>query len=51
MLEFARVIEVDMAVDYVRYMAGWATKIEGSTLELSSDDGRPRYHAFTRQSR
>ena len=27
LLELARAIEVDMAVDYLRYMAGWATKI------------------------
>jgi phenylacetaldehyde dehydrogenase len=50
LLEFARMIEVDMAVDYVRYMAGWATKIEGSTIDLSVRmvEG-PRYHAFTRR--
>ncbi|MDP9222941.1 MAG: aldehyde dehydrogenase family protein, partial [Actinomycetota bacterium] len=50
LIEFARVIEVDMAVDYVRYMAGWATKIEGSTIDLSVRmvEG-PKYHAFTRQ--
>ena len=28
-------IEVGASVEYVRYMAGWATKIEGSTLDLS----------------
>jgi phenylacetaldehyde dehydrogenase len=50
LLEFARLIEVDMAVDYVRYMAGWATKIEGSTIDLSVRmvEG-PKYHAFTRR--
>ena len=35
LLEFSRMVEVDMAVDYIRYMAGWATKIEGSTFEIS----------------
>src|SRR5262249_47944793 len=50
LLEFSRAIEVDMAVDYVRYMAGWATKIEGSTFDISPrmPEGL-RYHAFTRR--
>lgn len=34
-INIARAIEVGASVEYVRYMAGWATKIEGSTLELS----------------
>ncbi|WP_407655907.1 aldehyde dehydrogenase family protein [Capillimicrobium parvum] len=49
LLAVAETVEVEMAADYLRYMAGWATKLEGSTLQLS-----PRmtegvgYHAFTR---
>ena len=35
LLEVARQIEVDMAVDYIRYMAGWATKIRGETFDIS----------------
>lgn len=31
----ARVADVPLSVDLLRYMAGWATKIEGSTLPLS----------------
>ncbi|WP_107676357.1 aldehyde dehydrogenase [Agrobacterium sp. LAD9] len=31
----ARAIEVGASVDYLRYMAGWATKIEGHTLDSS----------------
>jgi phenylacetaldehyde dehydrogenase len=50
LLAVAETVEVEMAADYVRYMAGWATKIEGSTFDLS-----PRmtegvgYHAYTRR--
>lgn len=31
----ARAVDMAMAVDFLRYMAGWATKIEGSTQEHS----------------
>jgi phenylacetaldehyde dehydrogenase len=31
----ARVADVPLAVDLFRYMAGWATKIEGNTIPLS----------------
>lgn len=31
----ARAVDVAVAVDFLRYMAGWATKIEGSTREHS----------------
>ena len=34
-ITISRAIEVGASVEYVRYMAGWATKIEGSTLDLS----------------
>ncbi|MDA5192583.1 aldehyde dehydrogenase family protein [Govanella unica] len=33
---YARFVDVNMAVDFLRYMAGWATKIEGTTLDLST---------------
>lgn len=32
---FARQVDIPAAVEYLRYMAGWATKIEGSTLSPS----------------
>ncbi|WP_431285489.1 aldehyde dehydrogenase family protein [Humitalea sp. 24SJ18S-53] len=32
----ARAIEVGASVDYLRYMAGWATKIEGHTFDTSA---------------
>ena len=31
----ARAVDVALVVDFLRYMAGWATKIEGSTMEVS----------------
>jgi phenylacetaldehyde dehydrogenase len=34
-LSVARVADVPLAVDLFRYMAGWATKIEGSTIPIS----------------
>jgi phenylacetaldehyde dehydrogenase len=38
----ARVADVPLAVDMFRYMAGWATKISGTTLPLSAD-----FHSYT----
>jgi phenylacetaldehyde dehydrogenase len=34
-LAATRAFDVDLSVDYLRYMAGWATKIHGQTLEPS----------------
>jgi phenylacetaldehyde dehydrogenase len=33
--QIARVMDVQLAIDFLRYMAGWATKIEGSTVDVS----------------
>jgi len=43
-LSVARVADVPLAVDLFRYMAGWATKIEGNTIPFS-----PKYFAYTRR--
>jgi len=43
-LSVARVADVPLAVDLFRYMAGWATKIEGNTIPFSS-----KYLAYTRR--
>src|SRR5438270_7364199 len=40
----ARVADVPLAVDLFRYMAGWATKIEGNTIPISAGG---RYLAYT----
>ena len=34
-INISRMIEVGGGSEFVRYMAGWATKIEGSTIDLS----------------
>jgi phenylacetaldehyde dehydrogenase len=43
-LSVARVADVPLAADLFHYMAGWATKIEGNTIPLSS-----KYFAYTRR--
>ena len=43
-LAIARVADVPLAIDLFRYMAGWATKIEGNTIPFS-----PKYLAYTRR--
>jgi len=42
-LAVARVADVPLAVDLFRYMAGWATKIEGNTIPISM----PGHFAYT----
>ncbi len=43
-LSVARVADVPLAVDMFRYMAGWATKISGSTLSFSTPGA---FHSYT----
>ena len=43
-LSVARVADVPLAVDMFRYMAGWATKISGSTLNFSTPGA---FHSYT----
>src|ERR1700684_955381 len=38
-LSVARVADVPLAADLFRYMAGWATKLEGNTIPISSGVG------------
>ncbi|KIQ03719.1 aldehyde dehydrogenase [Agrobacterium tumefaciens] len=46
----ARLAEVINSAEYFRYMAGWATKIEGSTLDVSiAIPPGMQYQAFTRK--
>src|ERR1700692_115452 len=47
-LNIAKAADVPLAVDLFRYMAGWATKIEGNTIPLSvpyAPDAQ--FHAYT----
>ena len=44
----ARLIDVGRAPNFIRYMAGWATKIEGSTITPSVSMGpQARFTAYT----
>src|ERR1700724_917499 len=46
----ARGADVPLAADLFHYMAGWATKIEGSTISLSVPyTPEAQYHAYTRK--
>ena len=46
----ARAVDVPCTVEFLRYMAGWATKIEGRTLDLSFPAPRgKRITAYTRR--
>ena len=46
----AQHVDMAMAVDFIRYMAGWATKIEGTTHDVSIPFiPDARYFAFTRR--
>src|ERR1700723_3181444 len=46
----ARAADVPLAADLFHYMAGWATKIEGNTINLSVPyTPEAQYHAYTRK--
>ena len=47
-LTVARAADVPLAVDMFRYMAGWATKLEGTTIPMSVPyTPGAMYHAYT----
>ncbi|MGB2605780.1 MAG: aldehyde dehydrogenase family protein [Candidatus Sulfotelmatobacter sp.] len=43
-LLFSRIVDVPSAAGFFRYMAGWATKVEGNTIPISA---RGKYFAYT----
>jgi phenylacetaldehyde dehydrogenase len=47
----AKRVDVRGAIDYLRYIAGWATKLEGSTIDVSfpKPRGGGDYFAYTRK--
>jgi phenylacetaldehyde dehydrogenase len=45
-LKVARAADVPLAVDHFRYYAGWATKIEGNTINLGLAK-QGKFHAYT----
>lgn len=47
-LTVARVADVPLAIDLLRYMAGWSTKLEGNTIPISVPfTPGAQYHAYT----
>jgi phenylacetaldehyde dehydrogenase len=46
-LTIARVADVPLTADHFRYMAGWATKVEGNTIPISSGGGTTQFLAYT----
>ena len=46
-LMFAKIVDVAGTIEYLRYMAGWATKIEGKTLDVSCGMPGQEFQAFT----
>lgn len=49
-IHLSRFIEVGASLNYMRYMAGWATKIEGQTLDVSIPiPQQARFNAYTRR--
>ncbi|MFM0716241.1 aldehyde dehydrogenase family protein [Paraburkholderia strydomiana] len=50
LIGFSKMLEVSGSVQWLRYMAGWATKIEGTTFDLSIPfPPGTRYNASTRR--
>jgi Aldehyde dehydrogenase family len=43
----ARAADIPLSADLFRYMAGWPTKIHGSTVPISSIAAPGDYHAYT----
>ena len=43
------IIDIPGTREYFRYMAGWATKIEGSTLDVSAGPPGVQFNAYTRR--
>ncbi|WP_118184364.1 aldehyde dehydrogenase family protein [Paraburkholderia phosphatilytica] len=49
-INIARAVEVGATVEYIRYMAGWATKITGETMDVSIPfPPGARFTAYTRR--
>ena len=44
---YAKMVDVPAAVNLIRYYAGWTTKIEGTTANVSIGIPNTEFHAFT----
>ncbi|MHA6197305.1 aldehyde dehydrogenase family protein [Pseudomonas wadenswilerensis] len=46
----AKVMDVQLSIDFLRYMAGWATKVEGHTVDVSMPlMPADQFHGFIRR--
>ncbi|MCQ4121021.1 aldehyde dehydrogenase family protein [Rhodococcus tibetensis] len=50
-LTYARLVDVPLAADWFRYMAGWPTKLEGTTIPITSAAAPGSYFAYTVRER
>src|SRR5690606_13016489 len=49
-INLSRMLDVGATVEFMRYMAGWATKIEGTTMDVSIPlPPGARFTAYTRR--
>jgi len=49
-VQLARAVDVGLTIDFLRYMAGWATKLDGSTIQPSvSYAPQQQFFAYTRR--
>lgn len=48
---YARHVDVVWSVEFLRYMAGWATKVEGKTIPISNHlaPAGTQFHCYTRE--
>lgn len=46
-LTYARLVDVPLSADWFRYMAGWPTKLEGTTIPVTSAAAPGDYLAYT----
>ncbi|MDN3459878.1 aldehyde dehydrogenase family protein [Rhodococcus sp. APC 3903] len=46
-LTYARLVDIPLSADWFRYMAGWPTKLEGTTIPVSAVATPGNYFAYT----
>lgn len=46
-LTLARAVDIPLVVEWFRYMAGWPTKLTGSTIPVTAPAGPGNYFAYT----
>lgn len=49
-IRMARAIEVGSTAEYIRYIAGWTTKITGDTFDISIPSSKTDFTAYTKRS-